>query len=101
MRRTALLILAIAGGLTALVLIAVAIAIATVDPKTLVGPVQARVKAETGRDLVFGGPIELKLSLEPKLIASDVTFSNAPGAHSPQMVQVKRVEVQVALLPLL
>ncbi|HEY5862172.1 MAG TPA: AsmA family protein [Casimicrobiaceae bacterium] len=101
MRRTALLILAIAGGLTALVLIAVAIAIATVDPKTLVGPVQARVKAETGRDLVFGGPIDLRLSLEPKLIASDVTLSNAPGARSPLMAQVKRVEVQVALLPLL
>ena len=82
-------------------LIAVAIAIATVDPKTLVGPVQARVKAETGRDLVFGGPIDLRLSLEPKLIASDVTLSNAPGARSPLMAQVKRVEVQVALLPLL
>ena len=62
---------------------------------------QARVKAETGRDLVFGGPIDLKLSLEPKLVASDVTLSNAPGAQSPQMVEVKRVEVQVALLPLL
>ena len=95
------MILGIAGGLTALVLIAVAIAVATVDPKSLVGPVQARVKADTGRDLVFGGPIDLKLSLEPKLIASDVTLSNAPGAQSPQMVKAKRVEVQVALLPLL
>ena len=101
MRRTVLWILAIAGGLVGLVLIAVAIAVATVDVKTLAGPVQARVKAETGRDLVFGGPIDLTLSLEPKLIASDVTLSNAPWAHAPQMAQVKRVEVQVALLPLL
>jgi AsmA family protein len=101
MRRTVLWILAIAGGLTGLVLIAVAIAVATVDVKTLVGPVQAHVKAETGRDLVFVGPIDLKLSLEPKLVASDVTLSNAPWAHAPQMARVKRVEVQVALLPLL
>ena len=101
MRRTVLWILAIAGGLTGLVLLAVAIAVATVDVKTLVGPVQARVKADTGRDLVFGGPIDLKVSLEPKLVASDVTLSNVPWAHSPQMAQVKRVEIQVALLPLL
>src|ERR1700752_4664184 len=101
MRPSVLWILAIAGGLTGLVLIAVAIAVATVDVKTLVGPVQARVKADTGRDLVFAGPIDLKLSLEPKLGASDVTLGNASWASSTPMVKAKRIEVQVALLPLL
>jgi len=101
MRRTALIILAVAGGLTALLLIAVAIAVATVDVRTLVAPVQARVKAETGRDLVIAGPIDLKLSLEPKLVVSDVTLANAPWGAAPALVHAKRVDVQVALLPLL
>ncbi len=101
MRRTVLVILAFAGGLVALLVIAVAIAISTVDVRTFAAPVQARVKADTGRDLAFGGPLELKLSLEPRLLASDVTLANAPWGQAPQMIKAKRVEVQVALLPLL
>src|SRR5437764_1381671 len=101
MRRTALIILAAAGGITALVLIAAAIAVATVDRHTLIGPVQARVKAATGRDLAINGPIDLKLSLEPKVVFSDVTFSTSPGSKAADMVRAKRIEAQVALLPLL
>ncbi len=101
MRRTVAWILGIAGGLAALLLLAVGIAVSTIDPRTLIEPVAARVKAETGRDLSFAGPVALKLSLEPRLVAADVTLSNAAWAQSPQMAAVKRVEVQVALLPLL
>ena len=101
MRRTVLIILGFAGGVVALLLIAVAIAIATVDVRTFVAPVQARVKADTGRDLTFGGPLDLKFSLEPRLVASDVSLANAPWGQAPQMITAKRVEVQVALLPLL
>src|SRR6185295_19503042 len=98
---TVLVILAFAGGLVALLVIAVAIAIATVDVRTFAAPVQARVKADTGRELSFGGPLELKLSLEPRLVASDVSLANAPWGQAPQMITAKRGEVQVALLPLL
>jgi uncharacterized protein involved in outer membrane biogenesis len=101
MRRAVLWILGVAGGVTALILVVVAVVIATVDVRSLVGPLQARVKAETGRDLVFGGPIDLKVSLEPKLIAHDVALANASWSASTPMVRAKRVEVQVALLPLL
>jgi uncharacterized protein involved in outer membrane biogenesis len=101
MRRTALVILAVAGGITAIILVAVAIAVATVDLHTVIGPVQARVKAATGRDLAINGPIDLKLSLEPKVVFSDVTFSNAPGSKIADMVRAKRIEAQVRLLPLL
>jgi uncharacterized protein involved in outer membrane biogenesis len=101
MRRTALIVLAAAAGLVALILVAVAIAVATVDLHTLIGPVQARVKSSTGRDLAINGPIDLKLSLEPKIVLADVTFSNAPGSKIHDMVRAKRVDVQVALLPLL
>ena len=101
MRRTALIVLAAAAGLIALILVAVAIAVATVDLHTLIGPVQARVKSSTGRDLTINGPIGLKLSLEPKILLADVTLSNAAGSKVADMVRAKRVEVQVALLPLL
>jgi len=89
----------IAGGVV-LLLIAVAIAVSTIDVKSLVGPIQARVKRETGRDLLIGG-IAFKLSLEPKLVATDITLGNAPWAKAPAMISAKTVEAQVALLPLL
>jgi uncharacterized protein involved in outer membrane biogenesis len=94
-------ILAGIGGLVLLLLIAVAIAISTVDVKNFIGPIQKRVKDATGRDLTIGGGIDLKLSLEPKLVVQDVSLSNAPWAKSPQMLTAKRVEAQFALLPLL
>jgi AsmA family protein len=94
-------VLAGIGGLLLLLLIAVAIAVSTVDVKTFIGPIQKRVKEETGRDLTIGGGIDLKLSLEPKVVIQDVALSNAPWGKAPQMITAKRVEAQVALLPLL
>jgi uncharacterized protein involved in outer membrane biogenesis len=101
MRRTALLILGAAGGLVALLLIAVAIAVATVDPNRFVAPLAARVKTETGRTLAIGGPVDISVSLEPKIVLPDVSFGNAPWSKTPQMLTAKRVEAQIALLPLL
>lgn len=101
MRRTVLLILGAAGGLVALLLIAVAIAVATVDPNRFVAPLAARVKAETGRTLAIGGPVDISVSLEPKIVLPDVSFGNAPWSKTPQMLTAKRVEAQIALLPLL
>ena len=94
-------ILAIGGGVVLLLLIGVAIAIKSIDVNTFLGPIQDKVKEATGRDLVIKGGIDLKLSLEPKVVLQDVTLSNAPWAKSPQMITAKRVEVQMALLPLL
>jgi uncharacterized protein involved in outer membrane biogenesis len=101
MRRTALLILGAAGGLVALLLIAVAIVVATVDPNRFVAPLATRVKAETGRTLAIGGPVDFSVSLEPKVVLPDVSFGNAPWSKTPQMLTAKRVEAQIALLPLL
>ena len=62
MRRTALIILGAAAGLVALVLIGVAIAVATIDPNRFVAPLAARVKAATGRNLAVQGPVEFRIS---------------------------------------
>ena len=58
-------------------------------------------KEYTGRDLTLGGDIKLGLSLFPTLVVNDVTFQNASWGTRPQMAQVKRLEVQIALLPIL
>jgi uncharacterized protein involved in outer membrane biogenesis len=101
MRRTAMTVLAAAGGLCVLVLVAVAIAVATIDLRTLVDPVLARVKAETGRALVVAGPIDLQLSFEPRIVLDDVSFGNAPWGAAQEMLRARRVEARVALLALL
>jgi uncharacterized protein involved in outer membrane biogenesis len=99
--RTSLTILGIAGGLVLLVLLGVAIAVWTVDPNQFIGPIQARIKAATGRDIAIGGGIDLKLGLEPKLVINDVRIGNAPWGKAPDLLTAKTVEAQVALLPLL
>jgi uncharacterized protein involved in outer membrane biogenesis len=93
--------LAALGGVVLLLLVAVAIAVHTVDVKEFVGPIKQRVKDATGRDLEIRGNIDLKLGLEPKLVIDDVTLGNAPWGKQPQMVTAKQVEAQIALLPLL
>ena len=93
--------LAVLGGVVLLLLVAVAIAVHTVDVKEFIGPIQQRVKEATGRDLEVHGGIELKLGLEPKLVLDDVTLGNATWGKQPQMLTAKHIEAQIALLPLL
>ncbi len=101
MRRAVLTILGVAAAITALILVVAAIAVATVDPRALVAPVLARIKAVTGRELTIAGPVELKLSLAPKIVVGGVRFANAKWASTPDMLQAKRIEARIALLPLL
>ena len=94
-------ILAAFGGLLLLLIVAVAIAVRTIDVNDFIAPIQKRVKDATGRDLVIRGGIDFKLSLEPELLIDDVSLSNSAWGKSAQMVTAKRVEAQVKLLPLL
>src|SRR5512147_947981 len=94
-------ILAAAVGIVVLALVGVAIAVWTIDVNTFVGPIQQRVKEQTGRDLAIKGGIDLKLSLEPRLVIDDVSLGNATWGRERQMLSAKRVEAQIALLPLL
>lgn len=65
-------------------------------------PQIARVTKEaTGRDLTLDGDIDLKIGLTPKLLVENVSFQNASWGSRQEMVKVRRVEVQVALLPLI
>ena len=55
----------------------------------------------TGRELEIAGDIDLAITLHPTLVVSDIAFQNAAWGSCLNMVTVERVEIQVALLPLI
>lgn len=63
--------------------------------------IQAQAKSATGRDLRIDG--DISLSLLPVLAVSveDVGFANAPGASTPEMATIDRLDVALQILPLI
>ena len=59
------------------------------------------VKEATGRELTIAGDIDIGLSIPPALMVEDISFQNAPWSSRPNLAQVKRMEIQIALLPLI
>jgi len=78
-----------------------AVFLARFDPNSLKPRIEAAVKQATGRDLALNGPISLKLSLWPTVELRDVSFANPPGYSRPQMATLDRLDLQLAVLPLL
>lgn len=76
-------------------------AASSIDQFKLTRLLGATVKDATGRDLKISGPIGLTFFPAIGVLAQDVTLSNADWASDPEMVRVKRVELEVKLLPLL
>jgi len=71
------------------------------DFNTFKPRIKELAKEYTGRDLTVGGDIKLGLSLFPTLVVNNVAFQNASWGTRPQMAQIQRLEVQIALLPIL
>ena len=59
------------------------------------------VKDATGRELTLGGDIELDIGLTPVLVVEDVSFQNAPWGSRTELAKIRRLEVQVHVLPLI
>ncbi len=59
------------------------------------------VQRATGRTLTISGATRFTLSFSPTVSMEDVALANPPGFSRPNMVTVARVEVGLALLPLL
>lgn len=90
--------------LLALVVLIIAVAgifALTFDPNSYKPRIIAAVKQQTGRDLTLEGPIHLGLSLRPTLSVQGASLANPPGFSRPQMVTLQRLDLQLALLPLL
>ena len=89
------------GGLLAVLAIAIGLGIALFDPDAQKPRIIAAVKQATGRDLAIAGRIGLALSLRPTIEIADVTLSNPPGFSRPAMLSIGKLDLQLALLPLL
>ena len=91
-------------GLAAVIVLVIAAAIAEpffIPLDTYKAQIVALVKNETGRDLKIAGPVRFSLFPSVALEANDVSLSNPPGAAAPNMVQLKTLDVELKLLPLL
>jgi hypothetical protein len=95
-------LLKIAAVLVVALVAAVAAILKSVDFSQYKDLVAGKVEEATGRKLTIAGPVYLELfTLSPALAVDDVSFANATWGTRPQMVRLKRLEAQVALLPLL
>ncbi len=71
------------------------LAIRSIDGGYWRGLVAGRVEAATGRKLTVAGPSTVSWSMSPTLSVEQVALANAPGAASPTMVKVGRLELQL------
>ncbi len=71
------------------------------DPASLKPRLIEAVRRATGRTLAINGAIGIKFALVPTVSITDVTLSNPPGFSRPDMATVGRVELGLALFPLL
>jgi hypothetical protein len=73
----------------------------TLEPASLKPRLIEAAERATGRTLTISGPVGIKLSLTPTITMQDVALSNPPNFSRPDIVKVERVELGLALLPLL
>jgi len=89
------------GALVVLVVVALLVAPFLIPTDTYKAQLVSLVKQQTGRDLAIKGPVRLSFLPSVAVEASDVTFANAPGAHDPNMVSLKKLAIELRVLPLL
>ena len=85
----------------ALIVVALLVAPLFIDVNAYRGQAVADIKRATGRDIVLGGPISLRLLPWPTVRVEDVKVQNLPGAKNPDMVTVKSITVTPSLWALL
>ncbi|MCP3952419.1 MAG: AsmA family protein, partial [Desulfobacterales bacterium] len=71
------------------------------DFNSLKPEIISAVKRSTGRELAIKGKIKVAIGLSPSLVIDRVSLENAKWGSRPRMLQVKRFEMQLALLPLI
>lgn len=94
-------LLGIVAALIAALVVAVYVVLSAYDFNNLKPRISKAAWDATGRKLTIGGEIDLEIGLTPALVLTDVKFQNAPWSADPELVKIRRFEVEVALLPLL
>lgn len=93
--------LAVAAAAVVVPVLGVAGFVATLDPNAYRGEILATLAQATGRKVEIGGPLGLTWMPWPKLTASGIRVANADWGSEPDMASVGRLDVGVALMPLL
>ena len=95
------ILLLVAAGVILVIMLGAVLALRSLDFNTYKGLIAERAKAMTGRDLRIGGSLALEIGFSPAVVAEDVSFGNASWGSRPELLKVRRIEVEVALLPLI
>ena len=93
-------ILGIAVFLVVAVIVATYAILSSYDFNDLKPQIAQMIKDSTGRELSLGGDLELEIGLIPVLVIEDVSFQNVSWGSRPELAKIRRLEVQVAVLPL-
>lgn len=72
-----------------------------IDWNAYKGMIAERVSAATGRAVDLRGDVGLTLLPSPALTVRDARLANPAGASEPDMARLKKLDVRVALMPLL
>jgi uncharacterized protein involved in outer membrane biogenesis len=94
-------ILGISAAVIVALLVTVYIILLSYDYNKFKPQITKMVKEYTGRELTLSGDIKLGIGLYPTLEVEGVALQNAAWGTRPNMITVKRAEVQVGLIALL
>ena len=72
-----------------------------VPVETYKAEIERRAYEATGRKLTIAGPVSFSLLPSLAVSARDVSFANAPGTTSANMMMLDRLDVRLKLMPLL
>jgi hypothetical protein len=94
--------LALALGSLLFLLIAIAaIAPSLMDWNQYKAEAQDRIKTLTGHDIALNGDLSISLLPAPKAYVRDIVVKAVPGATAPNLASAERVDLHLALIPLL
>jgi len=95
------MILGVLAGIILICFLVIIVVVSTYDYNKFKPMITGIAKKYTGRKLTVAGDIKVKISLSPTLEVNQVSFQNAPWSAYPEMIRANRIEVQLALIPLI
>ena len=101
MRRKIILGLGVLAGIVLISFLIIVLVVSSYNYNKFKPEISGIVKQYTNRKLTMAGDIKVKVSLLPTLEVNNVSLQNAPWSAYPDMVHAKRVEIQLALIPLI
>lgn len=91
-----------AAAVVVVLVIALVVFVSAADFTAFRTEIAGAVELATGRAVLIKGRIDKRvLTLSPSLVLNDVSFANAKWGQRPQMLTAKRIEISLALWPLL